>query len=625
MLPHPYAFNLFSHNAEMDADSGHNGEELKVIAETRKILDAPELPIGITCIRVPVLRTHAMAISVTFDEEMAVGEARALLAAAPGLRVVDDPARNYYPDAVGRHRAGRRAGRTHPAGPRRPDRADAGAVRGWRSAAEGGGAERGADRRALARGLTLPALLLALLTALRLAVAAATPLSPDEAYYWVWSRALQPGYLDHPPMVALWIRLGTALAGDTALGVRLLGPLAAAVGSWMLADAADRLYPGRRYGVPAATLLNATLMLGVGAVTMTPDTPLLFFAVVTLWALARVEVRPAWWLVVGVAIGLAMDSKYTGTLLAAGPVLWVAGSRRWAVLRSPWPWLGGLVSVLLFAPVIWWNAQHGWASFAKQGGRTGNWAPQQAVQHLLELVGGQIGLATPIVFVLMAAGLWRAGKAAWRGESAGLLLSALAVPGLLVFAEHAIGARVQANWLAILYPPLAVGGATVLTGWRRTATGLGLALTAVVYVQAVFAPLPLPRKSDPTLARLGGWPALAAEADAMRLGQGLGFVASEDYGEASELAWWSAPGAVVVASDERWRLFRLPAAAGGTGLLLVSDRRREEPDPTRWSGVEKIGRLTRRRGGVEAEAYRVYRVTMVLDAPAVQLPRPGGK
>ncbi|MDT7953769.1 MAG: aspartate-semialdehyde dehydrogenase [Acetobacteraceae bacterium] len=104
VLPHPYAFNLFSHNAEMDPESGHNGEELKVVAETRKILSAPALNIGITCIRVPVLRTHAMAISAEFDEPMPVERARKLLEAAPGLRIVDDPARNYYPmpsDATG--------------------------------------------------------------------------------------------------------------------------------------------------------------------------------------------------------------------------------------------------------------------------------------------------------------------------------------------------------------------------------------------------------------------------------------------------------------------------------------------------------------------------------------------
>lgn len=97
VLPHPYAFNLFSHNAAVDPESGYNGEELKVVAETRRILDAADLPIGITCIRVPVLRAHSMALTVSFDDVVAPQEARRILAAAPGLRLVDDPAANHFP------------------------------------------------------------------------------------------------------------------------------------------------------------------------------------------------------------------------------------------------------------------------------------------------------------------------------------------------------------------------------------------------------------------------------------------------------------------------------------------------------------------------------------------------
>lgn len=100
VLPHPYAFNLFSHNADIDPETGYNGEELKVVAETRRILGVPLLPIGITCIRVPVLRAHAMAISVEFDEVVAPEHARALLAAGPGLRLVDDRAANHFPMPV---------------------------------------------------------------------------------------------------------------------------------------------------------------------------------------------------------------------------------------------------------------------------------------------------------------------------------------------------------------------------------------------------------------------------------------------------------------------------------------------------------------------------------------------
>jgi aspartate-semialdehyde dehydrogenase len=97
VLPHPYAFNLFSHNAAIEGDHGYNGEELKAIAETRRMLGTPELPIGITCVRVPVLRAHSMAMTVTFDAHFCAQDARKLLETAPGVRVVDDRAANHFP------------------------------------------------------------------------------------------------------------------------------------------------------------------------------------------------------------------------------------------------------------------------------------------------------------------------------------------------------------------------------------------------------------------------------------------------------------------------------------------------------------------------------------------------
>ncbi|MGF6304730.1 aspartate-semialdehyde dehydrogenase [Paraburkholderia sp. WC7.3d] len=97
VLPHPYAFNLFSHNAEVELESGYNGEEIKIIAETRKLLDAAELPIGITCIRVPILRAHAIAITVALSDPVSPGDARAIFSRAEGLRLVDDRLNNHFP------------------------------------------------------------------------------------------------------------------------------------------------------------------------------------------------------------------------------------------------------------------------------------------------------------------------------------------------------------------------------------------------------------------------------------------------------------------------------------------------------------------------------------------------
>lgn len=96
VLPHPYAFNLFSHNTAIGAD-GYNGEEQKVVAELRKIMGLPELRVGVTCVRVPVLRAHSMAITAEFDSKVSVDAARALLAKAPGVKVVDDREKNHFP------------------------------------------------------------------------------------------------------------------------------------------------------------------------------------------------------------------------------------------------------------------------------------------------------------------------------------------------------------------------------------------------------------------------------------------------------------------------------------------------------------------------------------------------
>ncbi len=95
-LPHPIAFNVFSHNAAVGAD-GYNGEETKVIQETRKILGAPELGVTATCVRVPVMRAHTESINLTFKTPLDEARAREILAAAPGVEIIDDRARNTFP------------------------------------------------------------------------------------------------------------------------------------------------------------------------------------------------------------------------------------------------------------------------------------------------------------------------------------------------------------------------------------------------------------------------------------------------------------------------------------------------------------------------------------------------
>ena len=97
VLPHPYAFNLFSHNSKMDPANGYNEEEMKVVRETHKIFGTSEIRIAATCVRVPVLRAHSIAINFECEQPITPAQVREIVQSAPGVKLVDDLERNYYP------------------------------------------------------------------------------------------------------------------------------------------------------------------------------------------------------------------------------------------------------------------------------------------------------------------------------------------------------------------------------------------------------------------------------------------------------------------------------------------------------------------------------------------------
>lgn len=97
VLPHPYAFNLFSHNSKIDPETGYNEEETKMIRETRKIFGDPDIRISATCVRVPVLRAHSESLTFECERPITPAEVREILSTAPGVKLVDDPEKNYFP------------------------------------------------------------------------------------------------------------------------------------------------------------------------------------------------------------------------------------------------------------------------------------------------------------------------------------------------------------------------------------------------------------------------------------------------------------------------------------------------------------------------------------------------
>jgi 4-amino-4-deoxy-L-arabinose transferase-like glycosyltransferase len=377
---------------------------------------------------------------------------------------------------------------------------------------------------------TRVAMLIAAIAIIRVAVATLTPMSGDEAYYWLWSRRLELSYFDHPGMVAYWIAASTALFGTSELGLRLPSVLAAAAVTWLTFDTARTAFPGTRAGWLAALWLNATILFAAAGIIITPDTPLLVFWMLALWALVRLLNRGGahWMLVAGVALGLGFDSKYTMVLMAPGILatfLLFPAARVW--WRRPLLYGTVVLAAVCTLPVVVWNARHDWASFQKQWAHGFADTVADPLKNLTSFLSAQFGVVTPLILLFC---LWGLGWALWAGwrqrRPDWFLLGATSAPVLLFFAHHSLEGSVQAHWAgpAYLAGCIAAAGAWTTLGeaarrrWNAAfvaAPVLGAVMVAAVYLQAATAILPLPPKAD-ALSRLGGWGDVAAAVEEQR-------------------------------------------------------------------------------------------------------------
>ena len=458
---------------------------------------------------------------------------------------------------------------------------------------------------------------------LRCLAAAWTPLTFDEAYYWMWSKHLAFGYYDHPPMVALVIRLGTMIAGDTEFGVRVVSILLALPMSFAVYRSADILFGGTRVAATAVILLNVTLMAAVGTLIVTPDAPLLVASSFVLLFCAKVlqTGRGGWWLAVGLAVGAAILSKYTALFFGPAILIWlasVAKLRRW--FASPWPYLGGLVAAAVFTPVILWNAEHQWVSLIKQIGRARieDFRPT----FIAELIPTQIAFATPLVFILGAMGLYALMTRGTGASASRALVNAMLWTIVAYFGWHSLHARVEANWFAPIYPAFAIAAAVAThdTTWRpraqrlvdfclRWATPAGVLMFVLLVVQANTGVLTGYRR-DATVRSVGvGWRELSQQIEAERVRVGATCVLAPDYGTTGWLAFYLPPGTCVTQQSQRIRWVNMPepAAAELEGRLLFVDEARPWGIRPYLKGmfarIERVAELPRRRGPLVIETY----------------------
>jgi dolichol-phosphate mannosyltransferase len=512
-------------------------------------------------------------------------------------------------------------------------------------------AEGGARARQLAIGF------IAYAFALRLVYLGSVELLPEEAYYWNYSRHLDIGYLDHPPMVAWLIRVGTAAFGQSQFGVRV-GALCCGVITSVFAYRLTRNLFDEASALAALVMAQALPFFFLSGLLMTPDAPLTAAWAASLYYLERALIAgrsQAWWRA-GLSLGIGAISKYSIGLLVPVTLafmLWDHKSRRWWWRWEPY--VAALLASAIFSPVILWNAQHEWASFAFQTSRRLAEAPRFALHKLIASV---LILITPTGALAVAAALMgikpadAGAKPAHAGGDAArrrLFISLAILVPLAMFALFSLRHEVKldwtgAPWIAAL-PIMAAGmistgaASSRLRAWIRAAWAPTLVTMLLIYGAGLqYFVLGLPGLGYSTHIELipVGWHdfgrRIAETAAAIRKETGGDplIVGMDRYAIASELAFYGAEptkSAVETSSAhlfggiglmyERWTP---PELQEGRTLLLVAWDPEDLTGKTIESHAERLGPVQDKVLSRDGQIVRHYYQRVVYNYRAT--PRP---
>lgn len=362
----------------------------------------------------------------------------------------------------------------------------------------------------------------------------------DESYYWLWSTRPATGYFDHAPMVAWLAGLSSVLPG--VLGLRALFLLCGGLTIVVAAATARDLLRAREPDASSARLdqvamwaallaASAPMLTLTGALAL-PDAPQNLFSALVVWLASRATGRL--WIAAGLALGLATLTKYSSGLLA--PALLSAAvfdPTLRAELRTRWPWLGVVAAFLVFLPCLAWNAAHDFVSIRFQFGH--GFAGGAFGRHVGDWFAGLLGGAGPVVAIAGLASLLLRDR-----TSMGRRIAAMVVVPLAVLAWSSLRGKIEANWLAFVFAPLAAAAAAELEAvrsgralvWASVAFGV---LATVVYGVELRTPRLFPPAAPP-IERFHGWSEQVARVE--EICGPPGFAIVSNYQVAAQLAWF---------------------------------------------------------------------------------------
>ena len=380
--------------------------------------------------------------------------------------------------------------------------------------------------------LTSPIGIILLFQLFRLVLLPFMGLMPQDAYYYLYGQNLSWSYFDHPGMIGYLLRFTSEILGQSIFVIKLTDFLVTSSSLYFFYVLARHILPTYK-AKQALVLLVSTLFISIISFNSTPDVPLILFWTLSVLALYKAifEDKKGYWILAGIAMGLAFNSKYTSLFLQIGLIGFLLFSNQYRKLfLSPWFYVCLILSVILTAPVFYWNYEHDFASFLFQSSnRTDSISEFKLTpKYFFGAIGHQLFLLLPILFGVFVTFTFKYIKRFFTkfklpGDQQ-LFLLAFFIPTFLGFFALTPIYWVKLNWMM---PSYITGVILAIVFFNKKLFRYQLIISAIFHVliavEVLFYIVPI--KSDDTWV---GWKELSVAIDDIQEQYPDTFIFSDD-------------------------------------------------------------------------------------------------
>ena len=451
---------------------------------------------------------------------------------------------------------------------------------------------------------------------LRLAIGSYLNLSDDEAYYLLWSRNLEMSYYDHPPLIAYLIRLITSIFGENNFSIRLVSVGMISITSVYIYKISYYLYKNEKIAGTAVLIFNILPLYSFLSIMTLPDSPLILLYTMVIYYFLKIiyEKNSKFWYIIAILTGLGLLSKYNMFMVYPSIFFYLLLSKEnrfWLLKKEPY--IAFILSILIFAPVIYWNYSHNWGSFEfhleGRQSKTFRFRPTKFFQF----VGGQIGVVSPILFF----GIFITSIKNFKKPDVNILFW-FSLPLIAIFTFSSLSNNSKVHWLACAYIPMIIVFVKYIEFNKIWQIGIGLSvsLSLILYFVATTLVVPLKPKEN-ALADMQGWDIAAKRVqqiydDSTKNGEEW-FLFGERYQTSSQLAAYLPKKEYVYnlsggkSQFDYWK--DRDEVIGKNGIFIAhSFYNRKPEDKFLFDKVELVDTVLFKRWGRIQREYYIYKI-----------------